>query len=95
MFPSALTTRHWKKAEAERIVAGQPVHALLSEQQHGVEFSSPMLAVSLLKRAAYSSRSKCRAMGVLLDGDGGDLSSVIGFVAVGGAAIGIPGVSSA
>jgi hypothetical protein len=38
MFPSALTTRHWKKAEAERIVAGQPVHAFLSEQQNGVEF---------------------------------------------------------
>ena len=26
-----------EEAEAERVVAGQPVHALLREQQHGVE----------------------------------------------------------
>ena len=26
-----------EEAEAERVVAGQPVHALLGEQQHGIE----------------------------------------------------------
>ena len=35
--PSAFTTRRLEEAEAERVVAGQPVHALLREQQHGVE----------------------------------------------------------
>ena len=44
--PSALTTSALEEAKAEGVVAGQPVHALLREKQHGVELFLLHLAVS-------------------------------------------------
>jgi hypothetical protein len=64
--PDFLDDHALEEAEAERVVAGQPVHALLREQQHGVELCFLHPARRRFLRSSNSCASKCKAMRVSL-----------------------------
>ena len=78
-----------EEAEAERVVAGQPVHAFLREQQDGVELLLGHLDHQPVAPRVIFRRARSAGPSVFLQYDCRNQPPVVRFLAVRGAPVGI------
>ncbi len=81
-----------EEAKAERVIAGQPVHAFLCEQQQSIKLLFLHLQDQTVATCSEFFRLEVKGHVVLLivyDSDGGNLTTVIRLVAVRRAPVGI------